>query len=827
MIETTSDVAATPTNPNAQNSLSPDAFLDTIDFAILKDSPVTIPLKDGQVTIQNRSQLQDFILTPKYDGLSQYTEAQVIERIADQFPTIQKKPLGDNGNPDDYNEVDSSKMAKTDPDMWTKLGNNVFLMDLDDPYPFQRAATSIGGSLTGAYLGGKAGAKIGSPFGLKGKVIGGGIGAFLGELSGSVAGSATPDLVARVLNLASENGYENNFKTLSNDELKRVMMAEVYLHGMFTVLSATSRVGGKQISNFANKITPQMKEFADLSGRRLSLDNLPLTVGARAYGLNVVNVLGRMPYIGRGAQKNEATYLRNVYKVAKGLPSRIAPTLGSLSDLGRKIYAEATTTMNKFSESYDQKYKEVFDTAESYGLIVSPNSAKAYAQSMLDAIKRDQPTTIVNGKKKEFLSNNVTRRVNNVVQEVLNLDNMTLKQADEALQRINAQIGEAFDVSEREGASVYRLLKPLKDAIKTDVINNVSSPFTNIGGGLAVTKDQIKEVTNTLAKLDAEYSREITALIDTPVTKRIETVSGKLGSTGSSTVTTQSIDSLVKIILDLNEPSVVEELSRLVTPETMNQIAATFVQKALKESVEEVAQPGRASTFVLNAEPLKSLLGSSPLKKQADGILETVTASDKTRKQTIDILLKNSDIKRADLELFLQNIENSIGKSVPNASTFLQRSMQISGGRAKLGSQVAKVMTYGLAGGALYSNPLSALTVLFGTRAFLSALTNPMNAQSVRNMIGEEITTIAYRNAWINLFASLLGATVETGDQVVDTITDAVDKKSPTLIKKALEVEAQKNIDKAKEMGANTFDYVFSDDPEKSDEALENLTRQQ
>ena len=39
--------------------------------------------------------------------------------------------------------------------------------------------------------------------------------------------------------------------------------------------------------------------------------------------------------------------------------------------------------------------------------------------------------------------------------------------------------------------------------------------------------------------------------------------------------------------------------------------------------------------------------------------------------------------------------------------------------------------------------------------------------------------------------------------------------------------EAQKNIDKAKEIGGNTFDYVFSEDPEKSDEALENLTRQQ
>ena len=711
-------------------------------------------------------------------------------------------------------------MEKSDKSFWQKAGERVFLTDIEVTQPFERIGYQIGLPILAAeYIDrSKKIAKL-DPRVKAAMMIG-------GPIAASMAGSVGPEIryeVQELIGLSPEGTRKQ--RALSNAEISRVLESEAYLMGIFDTALFAARMGGRKLTEKMAGVTDESKRLAKIAKETYDIDLLPSQVGKGTFANTVINVLGRMPYIGGGARARTFESQRQLYEAQANLPYRIAPLLSS-SNLSLKVYEEYKTLWDSFSEAKNAAYNRIFDEAKNLNVKVEPINANATVESIRKEISKRRPKKLVKKQPKDQSVADVAPEITDDVlqptnvddvlsgtedgvaatteefkkvktspaesdrlvasflkREFKNLDVQTLENMDVAIQKIDEFIGEAYKTKgEKIGKGVYAQLSEVKRALKTDIVENL------IGDS-----DAVRQVADDLAKQDAEFTKQLTELFETATAKRFEQFKGggiKASTLASESATQRNIDTLLGIIVDLDSPMAIKEFAKIIPKETLNQVAVRFLSDALDKSFELKAD----GTYGINPEKLSQFLGVRPSK-----------LGDTSRADAITQLFKESAVPVYSIRS-LSNIVDAVMKGkVPDLSTYLAR-------RGTLGgpSSLAKLLTAGAVtfGGTASGTLLWTLAGFYGARQFLNMLTDPLNARFLSDVLSEEVSRTGKRSAYLQLVRGALNLGVQSGKSGVENVQESVEA-----IQEQLEpVEGRSLIEKASDVvrEANTQTTRFT-----------------
>ena len=623
------------------------------------------------------------------------------------------------------------EQAEEAPSFTDKAMRFVFNTDIDDPLEFERLGLIVSAGLAAGQIGARTPILPG-PAGLAVNPVTGALAAGLaGVTAASVAPEATLELMES-LGLAAPGTREE--RGLSNEELRRVAQGEALIEVATFGLGAGIRLGGRTIGRVASGIDESAEELAGQAAKE-GVTLAPFQVGMRGFGKGVVNVLGRMPFIG-GASVAAARLGEETFKkVLDDLPHRIGPLMAS-SELGVRLYAQARTLVKNVDTIFQRRYEDLFLEAARTGAVVQPAGVLEVASRTLKKIGERTPTKRVveevaspivdKAGRPVRVTEEVTKQKQNAAaatelvrdflnKEVVDIGEQSLAQADEILKKIDQAIGGAPKELRKE---VNRLLSPVKGALKGDI--------NNIGG----------ELGKKLADLDADFSETMAFLFETSTAKKFTRVrrQGLRGMVRTSEKATQvPEDKLAKILLDMDSPQAIDELSRLMDKDTFRRVGARAMANILDESMTQLAD----GSVRMSADKLANGLG--------------LIGRDTTRKEVVDRLLRDSPLTEKTVRTIVRAAAKLTDAPVPNVSTFLARSVTLRAGQGIIRALFAPlaVMGAGAAGGA--GGVLFGLTFFLGMRGMVSAVSNPTSARALNTVLNEEASNFVRRGAFLQV----------------------------------------------------------------------------
>lgn len=587
--------------------------------------------------------------------------------------------------------------------------------DVDDPLAMTRTGTAV----IGAVAGGVAGSRVPTAPGPAGLIVNPVTGALVFGGVGAVGGAVSPEYAmeaGEALGLL-EAGFREKHG-LSPEELRTVAEGEALLE------MATG--GGLSIMRFAGRGATRLlagtgRELAE-AGARQGIALLPVQVGNRQIARGYVAVMGRIPWIGPPLRRGGAAAEAAMQARVEGLPARFAP-VSAWSELSESMHRDAKALVRSTNDRFGRLYTDLFARAEAAGVRVVPAATLTKADEILAKIASQTPVSATGeaatpGKAlegvKAFIESEILSLRATVPGATVRAQ-QSLRQMDGLISKIDQEIA-GLEPGQKKFA--YSLLNQLRQAAQLDAISNVRGP-----GSSAIAAE--------LKTLDREFSYTMSQLFETAAAKKFGSVERRgLRGVKTDAATRTPVDQLANLVVKLDSPQAIEELSRLITPETFGRVTAKVFDEAMRLG-------RKGENFDIDA--FAKHLGLDDLNS--------------SRRQTVEMMLDKSGVGLTidDLDDLVTAGRAIASVEIPNVSTFIARRATISGVRGVINGVVPGLALAGSgtvgawAGGTL----VGAAVFVGGGRLISAMLANPASARQLRKVLGKEATTLVRREAFV------------------------------------------------------------------------------
>ena len=666
------------------------------------------------------------------------------------------------------------------------LAGRLLGTDVDDPVPLARGTSTALGSIAGAVAGSKLKGPAAIPASLLLAAAGAGIGAAAPELAAEAA---------ETLGILPKGFRDQNL--LNDAELQHVVQAEVLLDLTLGGTIHTLTALGRPAVNFIAGTGREGRQLAEAAGK-IGLEVPALVVGDGKAAKFFVAVFGRFPLIAPQIRKAGEKLQGQLLDKLDEVPARFGQ-LFSNTDIGVAIFKDASNLVTEVTKRFGNAYDTIFARAEALNVKVRPLDMLATADDVKATLRAQTPveTKIVNGVETQvrgspgetlakviaFIDGEILSLRGRVPQvqrgthgqplsaediarggpsgTVASLEEGGTAIADQSLRQMDGLISKidqfiaGLDPASQKFARA-QLLK-ISTAAKSDVTKHA------IGDGAV-------EIATLLRNLDHEFSATMRTLFDTTAAKRFGSVK-RTGIRGRDfdPNTKIPIDRIAKIVVDMQSPQAIEELSRIVTPETLSRIAARVLEDAIQKGV--VVSRGGAQR--INANVIRKELGLDA--KVVNG------RSTSSKRQAIDLLLKkatNGAMDTTVLDTILTTAQRLADTEIPNVNMFIARRGGIAGVRGIVRGMIPGI-AFGAGGGAVggpLGGVLGVLIFVGSGRAISSALADPLAARllaSVANQTVKKSVRKANAIRVTRLVATMMTEQEVIPDGLIDAITDS------------------------------------------------------
>ena len=570
-------------------------------------------------------------------------------------------------------------------------------------------------------------------------------GALAGGAVGAIGGTFAPEASLEAmesLGLIPEGTRDKI--GLSNEELRAVAEAEALidltLGGTMQAGALVTR-GGIRLMAGLGRGEAELAEEAAKEGVELPAFVAGSGRAARFFS----TVFGRFPIVGTPLRREAERAGTEIEKAINRLPGRIGELM-SESSIGQRIATEANELVTMVGKDFDARYIQLFEDAEQAGIRILPRNVLAKGDEIVQRIASETPPVL------EGTPNpgQVLSKVQTFIEaEIFSLRaqtaigtaraKMTLRQLDGLFAKIDQEIA-SFEPGQKRFARA--LLSQLKTAAKLDGVSNIS------GSGA-------RQIGERLQTLDREFSQTMSALFETATAKRFGRVQRQgLRGTKIDPTTRTPIDQLAKVVVDLNSPQAMRELSRLVGNDTMKAIAARSV-KTIFERGFSVAADGER---IFRANQVAKSLGLS-FERGPRGRGLRFAVDDVNKADAMKELLSHTDLGMKQILTILNAAQRLGSAPIPDVSTFIARGAVIGG--------VTSVFRKSLPGIAFGSSLIEGLVgfVMFagGGRGMARLLTDPLAARSLKTVLKPTAQRANRKVNWLRALRTVLnGLTAET-----------------------------------------------------------------
>lgn len=598
---------------------------------------------------------------------------------------------------------------------------------VEDPLSAYRMGTIIAGGFAGGTFGAKAGAAFG-PFGIAG---GGAAGGALGAVSGVVAPEATLEIMETVGAIPEGTREEVG---LSNEDLRRVAEGEALLELAFLGTFSGFRLLGRGAAKTFTGITKEHRDLAERAAKE-GIELMPVQLGNRLIARGHTAVLGRFPFFGTSIRRRGQAAEAATMEAIENLPGRVGP-IGTWAEVSEIIFRDASDLVTKTNDMFSARYTELWKRADELGVVVVPRRTVEVADEVLGKIGRETQT-LVEGEARaaKFIRPVQTFIKREVLPMMLQVEGgaitakQSLAQMDGLISKIDQEIA-GLDPAAKKFA--IGLFQDLRQAIQFDSVSNLR------GTGA-------QTVANDLRQLDMEFSQTVSQLFETATAKAFGSVKRKgLRSIAHDDATRIPVDQLSRLIVKMESPQAVEELHRLVTPETFNRIIAQTLDDAI-----EVAGARRAAF-----DPTVTR-GGFDIERFAKAIGFDKAGGNRREAFSRMLDLTDHPIRAEQIDTIIETGRAIQGLDLPNVSSFIARRATIGGIQSIINGAVpGMVLTAGSggAGGMLGGFGLGTLvagaTLLGGAKLMSAIISKPESARALRKVMDREASLVVRRTAW-------------------------------------------------------------------------------
>lgn len=640
----------------------------------------------------------------------------ISEPPAGFFDSDDELPEGIYDPPDGFFAPGELMPEVSEPTSYEKAWRRFIGSDIPvDPNEFGRVGTTVAGGILGA----AAGSKVPWAKGPLGTVVNPVTGALtfggLGLLAGAVAPEATME-AGEVLGVL-EPGYREKYG-LSNAELQTVLEGEALLE-MYTLGGMLAARTGARV--FTHVVGRPAKEQAEM-GAKQGIMLMPVQVAGRPIARGYVTVLGRFPIIGTPFKTRGQKAEQDYQKAVQVLGERIAP-IADWHELSVKISKEATGFVKETRAKYSKLYEDFWTRADAAGIKVIPAQTLNKADEILRKIDAQTPVAADGTKMSSGVALEIVQDW--IKTEIIPLRTVgplgkiqTLRQMDGLVYKVDQKL---LSLEPGQKQVAQKWLTELRQSMQWDATNNVRGPDSHI-------------LANELRALDADFSHTMSQFFETATAKQFGTIRKRgLRAIEFDETTRIPVDQLAKHLIKLDSPQAMEEIARLVEPETYQQITAKIMDDAWRgamKPVDDVANNFDVSRFAkylgLEGKNTNRLAAVEKMLKESNAPYTT-----KDLKEIVEIGRLIADLP------------------IPRTSVFVARRATIGGWRSAIASFIPGFAGIGTSTAA--AGPAGGVfaTIIFaiGARGISAALANPANARAFLKVLDKEATMLVRRQA--------------------------------------------------------------------------------
>lgn len=634
------------------------------------------------------------------------------------------------------------KPAQPAKSLTTKAYERFWGTDVNDPVQYPRLGTQlitgVAGGYAGAEVGAAAGAAVGGPIGAGvGAAVGGVAGGLLGTAAGTVAPEAymeTAEFLGMVKpGTAKKHGlkggvFGEDMKTMLEGEMLIDMVTGGGLVAARMAVRGTGRLatGISGVMGF-NKEGRRLADRAAMEGINL----LPVQVGNRTLPRGFVAVMGKFPLVS-APMRSRIHNTEKEWKAAfDSLPASIAPLALNMGSVSKKVMEDGKDIFKKFSDDMSKEYESVFARADASGAHITPQSTFDKSKEILDTITKETPAAA--GKRKAahtgpmeevktFLNNDIAPIFRSTKSGATSLADQSLKQMDILMQKVDGKIASLAKNAEPGSHEAIMRLEGLKNSIRLDLYTNIHGLFAN-------------SIAMDLRGLDVEYSKQMADIFETVAAKRFGTVKrGGLKQFNFDSNTRTSTESLADILIRGETVKEVEDLKKIVYPDTFKNIAANVLEKR----VQDAYVPGEKGMQLLDIDALSKNLGLD--KPGSKRYLHT---------EKLLELSGGVDMKR--LKNLLEIGQKVASVEAPNSSIFMARRVTMGGLQAIVGGLLPVMGAHGVGQGTagVAGGFIGSAIVIGGAHLFSRMISDPSIARSLIYVMKPETKRIARQAAWM------------------------------------------------------------------------------
>lgn len=649
------------------------------------------------------------------DALQEQTDIpegyQPLEKsLVEQIPTEQELPEG-------YAAMESERAA---PGIAARITQRFLGTDVDDPAELTRLGTTVMGGVGGSIVGARTPVAPG-PAGIFVNPV---TGAIAGGIAGTVTGAVAPEATLGIAAKAGLIDEETRLKySLSFEDLRTLAEGEALLELATGGTLTAARLIGRGTSRLLTGAGKEAQEIAEAAHRQ-GIELMPVQVGNRTIGRGYVAVMGRFPFLGGPIRKTGQAAEDALRIRLQSAPERIGP-ISNWSDVSERIFDDARDLSSRTAKYFDTKYTDLWKRADEMGVQVVPTSTLTKADEILAKIAKQTPRHITGPGAgpgaalkpiKDFIEAEILP-MRAATQGGTITAKQSLAQMDGLVSKIDQQLA-SMEPSQRRFAQA--LMSQLRQAAQNDALVNLRGVDAN-------------EIGRAMRELDTEFSQTMSSLFETATANKFGSVRrrGIRGVTTDETTRTP-VDQLARLIVKLDSPQSLDELSRIVSPDTMQRITAHVMDDAVSSSM--VTRTGAGKAF--DAEKFAKYLG---LDKPTGDRRKVVTAM---------LEKANSPLTINDLDDMMLAARAIGDAEIPNVSSFIARRATIGGLQSVINGVLpgaALVSGAAYAGGTLFATAM----MIGGGRLVSSIIANPLSARALKTVLSKEASTVVKREAYV------------------------------------------------------------------------------
>ena len=619
-----------------------------------------------------------------------------------------------------------------------KIAERFFGTDVDDPEALLRGGSIMSGALTGANIGSKV-----PPIGPLGPLTTG-LSMLIGSGVGVAFGAIAPEMATEIAeSLGALPEGTRNRSLLSPTDLRTLVEGEILLDAATGGGLLIARQTGRTVSNVFTGVNKESRALAQKAAD-LDIHLMPVQVGERTIPKAFVTILGRFPFLGGRLKEFGQASDDAAKKFFSGLSERVGP-VRAFSDISEDIFENARSLFKEFKADIGARYDDFFLRADKFGVKVVPKATLAKAEEILERLSKQTRTLVdkkgsldeVLQKVKTFLEDEVLAMERKFTMTfepqptglidsrgllgsttkppvLPKISKQTLRQMDGLVTDIDLLIA-SFEPAQRKYA--MKILRELRQAVQYDSLEHL------VGRNADLIKGELQA-------LDLEFSQTMSEIFETATANRFSSVRRK-GITGTlnDETTRTPIDQLAKLVVKLESPQSIDELFKLVKPQTFKDIVAKVMDDAVEDAFKNV---GEARHF--DVDKFAKRLG---LNKPKGKVFKSVEKM---------LQKANAPYTMADLQDIIEITRKIEGLDIPDISTFIARRATLGGLAALKTAFLPGLAVVGvgstLGEGYGSSTVIGLMFFMGGSRLFSKIITDPKMARSLKAVIRNEPESI-------------------------------------------------------------------------------------